>query len=112
MLNKNYFNQFPTPIEYYGEEKGNNLYIKRDDFTNPVLGGNKVRKLELFLDDAKEKKTNYIVTYGSAQSNHCRLTVAMATKIGFKTVLILAKEDNLNINGNFLIYNLYDVVII
>src|SRR5699024_5031562 len=74
--------------------------------------GNKVRKLELFLEEAKEQEANYIVTYGAAQSNHCRLTVATANKLGFKTLLILAKSDAVNYNGNFLIYDLYDTEIV
>src|SRR5690625_1620270 len=106
------FNTYPTPIEYYGEYNSNHIYIKRDDLTEPTLGGNKVRKLELFLADAKEKEANYIVTYGAAQSNHCRLTVSMAHKLGFKVLLILAKTDYVNYNGNFLIYDLYDTEIV
>lgn len=106
------FNKYPTPIQYYDEYKGNNIYIKRDDLTEPTLGGNKVRKLELFLAEAKEKKANYIITYGAAQSNHCRLTVSMANKLGFKVLLILAKSDEVHYNGNFLIYDLYDTKIV
>ena len=106
------FNTYPTPIEYYGEYNSNQLYIKRDDLTEPTLGGNKVRKLELFLQEAKEQNADYIVTYGAAQSNHCRLTVATANKLGFKTLLILAKNNDINYNGNFLIYDLYDTEIV
>jgi len=106
------FNTYPTPIQYYGEYNNNKVYIKRDDLTEPVLGGNKVRKLELFLAEAKKQEANYIVTYGAAQSNHCRLTVATANKLGFKTLLILAKSDAVNYNGNFLIYDLYDTEIV
>lgn len=111
-MNQIQFNTYPTRIEYYSKYRDNNIYIKRDDLTEPALGGNKVRKLELFLTEAKEKNTDYIVTYGAAQSNHCRLTVAMANKLGFKTLLILAKNNQVNYNGNFFIYDLYDTEII
>lgn len=106
------FNTYPTPIQYYGEYRNNRIFIKRDDLTEPTLGGNKVRKLELFLADAKERNANYIVTYGAAQSNHCRLTVSMAHKLGFNVLLILAKTDDVSYNGNFLIYDLYDADIV
>src|SRR5699024_9730152 len=106
------FNTYPTPIESYGKYNENNIYIKRDDLTEPTLGGNKVRKLELFLADAKDQKADCIVTYGAAQSNHCRLTVSTANKLGFKTILILAKSDSLNYNGNFLIYDLYGTEVV
>ena len=111
-MSKVRFNTYPTPIEYYGECNSNQLYIKRDDLTEPTLGGNKVRKLELFLQEAKEQNADYIVTYGAPQSNHCRLTVATANKLGFKTLLILAKNNDINYNGNFLIYDLYDTEIV
>lgn len=106
------FNTYPTPLEYYDEFRGNKIYIKRDDLTEPALGGNKVRKLELFLADAQKENADYIVTYGAAQSNHCRLTVATAHKLGFKTLLILAKSDEVNYNGNYLIYDLFDTEIV
>lgn len=111
-MKKIQFNHYPTPIHYYGAYQDNHIYIKRDDLTEPTLGGNKVRKLELFLADAKNKEANYIVTYGAAQSNHCRLTVSMAHKLGFKVLLILAKADQVHYNGNFLIYDLYDTEIV
>jgi len=111
-MNQIPFSTYPTRIEHYSKYRDNNIYIKRDDLTEPALGGNKVRKLELFLAEAKEKHTDYIVTYGAAQSNHCRLTVSMANKLGFKTLLILAKNDQVNYNGNFFIYDLYDTEII
>src|SRR5699024_10624724 len=107
-----HFNDYPTPIEYYGKVQENDLYIKRDDLTEPTLGGNKVRKLELFLEEAQDEHADYIVTYGAAQSNHCRLTVSMANKLGFKVLLILANTDNIHYNGNFLIYDLYDTEIV
>jgi len=106
------FNTYPTPIQYYGEFQGNKIYIKRDDLTEPTLGGNKVRKLELFLAEAKNKDADYIVTYGSAQSNHCRLTVSMSNKLGFKVLLILSKTDKVRYNGNFLLYDVFDTEII
>src|SRR5690625_4399476 len=98
-MSKIQFNTYPTPIQHYGEYNSNSIYIKRDDLTEPVLGGNKVRKLELFLEEAKEQGADYIVTYGAPQSNHCRLTVATASKLGLTTLLILAKSDDINYNG-------------
>src|SRR5690625_1671949 len=102
----------PTPIEFYDTYLSNRIYIKRDDLTGLALGGNKVRKLEFFLADALANKSNCIVTYGSAQSNHCRLTAAAARKEGFKVVLILAKSDSLGVNGNYFLYELFDADIV
>jgi len=52
------FAQLPTPLyklERLSREFGKNIYIKRDDMTGVALGGNKVRKLEFLLADAREK---------------------------------------------------------
>ena len=43
-----------------------NLYVKRDDFSGMSLfGGNKIRKLEYLLGDAKEKGCDTVFTYGA-----------------------------------------------
>ncbi|MGC9975976.1 MAG: hypothetical protein ABSC57_04570, partial [Syntrophales bacterium] len=42
------FGELPTPVESLSGSLGrDDLYIKRDDLTSRVYGGNKVRKLEL-----------------------------------------------------------------
>lgn len=51
-----------------------NVYIKRDDLTGIGPGGNKVRKLEFLLADAKRKGAEVVFTTGGAQSNHAMLT--------------------------------------
>ena len=50
--------QFPTPmyrLDNMSRTLGRSIYIKRDDMTGVSTGGNKVRKLEYLLYDAKEK---------------------------------------------------------
>ncbi len=58
--------------------------IKRDDLTGLELSGNKVRKLEFLLGDAKtsEKKYDSVITVGMSQSNHCRATAIAARYAG------------------------------
>ena len=49
---------FPTPmyrLPNISRELGTNIWIKRDDLCGVALGGNKVRKLEYLLHDAKQK---------------------------------------------------------
>ena len=75
----------PTPIqklENISRLLGTNIYIKRDDLTGIGLGGNKVRKLEFLLADAKRKGAEIVFTTGGAQSNHAMLTAACAKKLG------------------------------
>ena len=71
----------PTPIqklENISRLLDTNIYIKRDDLTGIGLGGNKVRKLEFLLADAKRKGAEIVFTTGGAQSNHAMLTAACA----------------------------------
>jgi len=85
----------PTPLqklENVSREFGKNIYLKRDDMTGVSLGGNKVRKLEFLLADAKEKGADVIMTTGQAQSNHAMLTAACGNKLGMQTILMLKKR--------------------
>lgn len=104
--------KLPTPIDVYGDVRGNHLYIKRDDFTDLLFGGNKARKLEYFLADAIELKSNILITYGSAQSNHCRITAAAASRAGMKCVLVMPEEDKVSFNGNFFLHQLLGAKIV
>ena len=78
---------FPTPIqklENISRQLGTNVYIKRDDLTGLGLGGNKVRKLEFLMAQAKAEGAELVFTTGGAQSNHAMLTAAAAGKLGMK----------------------------
>src|SRR5437868_6403651 len=63
---------YPTPVQHLPmlSSPRTALWIKRDDQTNPRYGGNKVRKLEHLLADAKERHAKRIVTVGAVGSNH------------------------------------------
>lgn len=100
--------KLPTAIDFYGEVDSNQLYIKRDDLTDIAFGGNKARKLNFFLKDALLKEADCIVTYGAIQSNHCRITSAVATMNNLDVYLIQPKSNEDNINGNALINLFYE----
>ncbi len=87
------FGNFPTPFEKLhrlGEKLSvPNLYIKREDMTGVALGGNKIRQLDYILAEAKKQQANAVITTCGIQSNWSRQTVALATKMGMKAVLVL-----------------------
>ena len=85
-----------------------NVYIKRDDLTGIGLGGNKIRKLEFLLADAKRKGAEVVFTTGGAQSNHAMLTAACAKKLGMEPILILKKRGVTERKGNQLLEYLMD----
>jgi len=88
-----HFAHLPTPLEpltnLSNELGGPNLYIKRDDQTGLATGGNKTRKLEFLMADAVARGADTIITQGATQSNHCRQTAAIATKLGMKCEVLL-----------------------
>jgi D-cysteine desulfhydrase len=89
----------PTPLQplrRWSEKLGVNLMIKRDDLTGAALSGNKIRKLEFALADAKSKKADTILTCGGEQSNHCRATAIAAAMLGLNCRLLLRTADPSN----------------
>jgi D-cysteine desulfhydrase len=98
--------QIPTPLEKI-EFAGQKFLIKRDDLTGCELSGNKVRKLEYIIKDAKRSKADVIFTCGGDQSNHCRATVIAAKKIGLNSKLFLWGSESKNVNGNHFLFKMY-----
>jgi len=101
----------PTPLEALPTLSkvlgGPKLWIKRDDHTGLAFGGNKVRKLEFLLADAREKEAELLLTRGAYQSNHCRQTAAAAAKASFGCKLVLTGEHPKDVTGNLLLDGLF-----
>lgn len=98
--------QVPTPLQEIKFE-GKSFLIKRDDLTGCELSGNKVRKLEYILEDAKLKNADIIFTCGGDQSNHARATTIGAKKIGLNSKLFLWGKEKSNSNGNLFLNKMY-----
>ncbi len=92
----------PTPLQSF-TFNGCRFLIKRDDFTGLELSGNKVRKLEYLLNQAKKEKADYVFTCGGDQSNHSRATAVAAKSLGINSKLFLWGKDSLNADGNLFI---------
>lgn len=100
------FLNLPTPLQFLprvSEDLGINLYIKRDDLTDPGMGGNKLRKLEYYLHDARSKGATTLITVGGAQTNHGRLTAAVAAKFGFKCAIVAIDDYPGEVSSNLLL---------
>lgn len=97
----------PTEIEKLeklsAELGGPQVYIKRDDLTESVASGNKIRKLEFVVADALEKGADTLVTCGWSHSNHARATAVIAAKLGLNAVLLLRGEEPGQYRGNLLL---------
>lgn len=90
-------------LENLSSKLKKNIYIKRDDETGIELSGNKVRKLEFSIAEAKKQGAKVLITCGGIQSNHARATAVAAVKLGMKSVLLLRKPENNLIEGNHLL---------
>lgn len=97
----------PTPIEFLENFNHNaKIYIKRDDYTGLISSGNKIRKLEYAIFDAKEKGCDTLVTCGGLQSNHCRATAFVGKRFGFDVYLVLRGKPQRPFKGNLLLDHL------
>src|ERR671918_687469 len=87
------------------------LWIKRDDLTGYLGGGNKLRKLEYVMADALLLGATTIVTTGSITSNLARTTAMIARRLGLKCELILSGGDPRLAHANWRVSELLDVKI-
>ncbi len=83
------------------------VYLKRDDCTGMLFGGNKTRHNEFLLADALAQKADVIVWGAGVQSNNCRQTAAACAKLGLECHLYLTRTThNDDIQGNLLLDHL------
>ncbi len=106
----------PTPLERLDNLTralgGPEIWIKRDDCTVVATGGNKVRKLEWLVGEARALGATHIVTQGAVQSNHVRQTAEMARKFGMTCTALLEHRVETNdrdylSSGNVLLDQLF-----
>ena len=89
---------FPTPVQRLSNLERTlgfeSLWIKRDDLSGPLGGGNKVRKLEYMFaaahPDGGERKR--LFTIGPTGSNHVRATAVYGKAAGFQVECLLFKQ--------------------
>jgi 1-aminocyclopropane-1-carboxylate deaminase/D-cysteine desulfhydrase-like pyridoxal-dependent ACC family enzyme len=76
------------------------LTIKRDDLLTFGFGGNKVRKMECVAAAAQREGADTLITTGGPQSNHARVTAAVAARLGMRCVLVLNGTPAAELTGN------------
>ena len=110
------FAHLPTPVETLPRLSealgGPRLLIKRDDQTGLAFGGNKTRKLEFLVAEAREQGAKMLISGGAIQSNHCRQTAAAAARFGFKCILVLSGTEAQHASGNLLLDKLFGAEIV
>ena len=103
----------PTPLlpaprlaESVGRS-GLDLRIKMDAETGFALGGNKVRKLEFELAPPRLEGVDRLITAGGPQSNHCRVTAALAARLGLRCTLVVQGPVPDPPRGNAFLHRLF-----
>ena len=103
----------PTPLEELqrfskllatGGRGAPRVFIKRDDCTGLVFGGNKTRHNEFLFGHALEQKAQTFVWGAGVQSNNCRQTAAACAKLGLGCHLVLSRDGfPEDVQGNLLL---------
>lgn len=91
---------------------GPNLFVKRDDCTGLATGGNKTRKLEFLMGEARAQGAEIVVTQGAVQTNHGRQTAAAAARLGMACEILLERrvrepEPGYEVQGNVLLDRMF-----
>ena len=77
--------RFPTRVERVDEllPRDVELWIKREDESGDLYGGNKVRKLEFLLGDARARNASELITFGGWGAHHVVATAVYGARHGF-----------------------------
>lgn len=114
------FGCFPTPIQKLNKiligHKRPTIYLKDDGVagmlqnSNPLFGGNKIRKLEFLLADAQQKNASTLLAIGASGSNSVTCTATYAHKLGLECIAqLIPQPPSKVLQRNLLLMNHYDV---
>ena len=94
-LRKRSFASLPTPVSRHDVDLpagSRTVWIKHDDQTSDIYGGNKVRKLEYILQRALDRGAERVATFGAVGSNHALATAIHAREAGLACTCFLAHQ--------------------
>lgn len=67
-------------------------FVKRDDRSCPLYGGNKPRKLEFVLGAAAARRTRRLVTTGGVGTHHGLATAVLGRSLGMATTVVCVPQ--------------------
>lgn len=84
----------PTPISTVPLDAapGGVLYVKRDDLTSRVYGGNKPRKLEYVLAAARARGARRLLTTGGIGTHHGLATAIFGRRLDMRTTVVVVPQ--------------------
>ncbi len=86
----------PTPVSssrWTSGSRRREFTIKHDDVTGIEFGGNKLRKLEYILHQARTKNAKRVATFGTVGSNHAIATAFYAQRVGLECTCFLSHQS-------------------
>jgi 1-aminocyclopropane-1-carboxylate deaminase/D-cysteine desulfhydrase-like pyridoxal-dependent ACC family enzyme len=88
------FGRYPTDVQRLERlgSRTTELWVKRDDLTHAIYGGNKVRKLEHILPAALSRGARRLVTMGAAGSHHVLATTLHGARAGLGVAALLTAQ--------------------
>lgn len=86
--------RYPTPVEKLETPSSGSseLWVKRDDRSGEAYGGNKIRKLERILEQARRTGARRIITVGAAGSHHVLATTLHGKRMGLRVAAVLTPQ--------------------
>ncbi len=99
----------PTPLEEVPRfadflDGGVRIFVKRDDCTGTLFGGNKTRHNEFILGEVLRRDCDCVVWGAGIQSNNCRQTAAACAHLGLDCYLCLCPTGHgTEVQGNLLL---------
>jgi D-cysteine desulfhydrase len=82
----------PTPVSRISLPGVPDLWVKRDERSAALYGGNKPRKLEFLLGEAEARGARRVMTTGGIGTHHGLATAIFAGSCGIATTLVLVDQ--------------------
>jgi D-cysteine desulfhydrase len=83
----------PSPVRKLdGLPVATEVWLKDDGAYGGPWGGNKVRKLEWVLPDARRRQRRTVLTFGALGTNHGLATALYARELGLRAALVLVDQ--------------------
>jgi D-cysteine desulfhydrase len=83
----------PTPVEAL-TQLSKNAWVKRDDLSHSIYGGNKTRKFEFIAADILKSNANHILTIGGTGTNHGVATAMICRDLGLRCTIVTFNQPD------------------
>lgn len=101
---------YPTPLAEARHLSsvlgGPRIFIKHEDLSGLALGGNKCRRLEFILAEAKRQGADVVISTAGSQSNYCVQVAAAARRLKMKPSFVLVRGIHNEPQGNLLLQDI------